>query len=178
MNYMYLDSKGNVTVAVGQMLASVQAALDLPFMKRGMGQDFPASAGEISDDYNRVKTASIGHGAHFYHSGVSVYLEDGAMDDMLRTYLDKLDKSLRAHFPRFDAWPDPAKLAYLDMGYNLGYTRLIAEYPRMNAAAAGGQWLQCAAECTRDPRDPAFERRNAWTRQQFRDAWVKRSAAA
>lgn len=178
VNHMYLDSKGNVTVAVGQMLADLAAAYKLPFKKRGMGQDFPANEEEIAEDFNRVKASSVGHRAAYYHqNGVSLYLEDEDMDKQLRSFLAREDETLRKHFAKYDQWPDAAKLAFLDMGYNLGPIRLFGEYPRMNTAAASDppQWLTCAAECGREVGDPAFERRNTWARAQFRAAWATRS---
>lgn len=176
VNHMYLDSKGNVTAAVGVLIPSLAAAIDLPFKRRGMGQDFPASAGEIADDYNRVKAASMGHAATYYHNAESVILEDADMDKLLLSFLQNLDGALRKHFIKYDDWPDAAKLAYLDMAYNLGPVRLFNEYTHMNASALVDQWMQCAAECGRDSSDPAFDRRNAWTRAQFRTAWTMRNA--
>jgi hypothetical protein len=177
VNHMYLDNKGNVTVAVGLMLATLAAAQDLPFLKRGMGQDFPATPEEIAEDFNRIRAASVGHAAAYYHqNGVSLYLKDEDMDKQLRFFLAREDGTLRKHFAKYDQWPDAAKLAFLDMGYNLGPIRLFGEYPRMNTAAASDppQWLTCAAECGRELGDPAFERRNTWTRAQFRGAWAER----
>jgi GH24 family phage-related lysozyme (muramidase) len=173
VNHMYLDTKGNVTVAVGQMLADVAAAQALPFKRRGMGEDIPASEGEIAEEFNRVKASSPGHAAHYYFT--TLFLEDADMDRLLRVFLADIDAALFLHFSRYNDWPDAAKLGYLDMGYNLGPHRLFTEYPHMNAAAADGQWLTCAAQCEREKGSPAFDRRNAWTRQQFRDAWAKRT---
>jgi GH24 family phage-related lysozyme (muramidase) len=175
VNHMYLDSKGNVTVAVGLMIPTTAAALNLPFKRRGLGQDFPASQLEILDDYNRVKAASVGHVATYYHNAESVILEDAEIDSQLLSWLKGLDQELAAHFPKYNDWPAPAKLAYLDMAYNLGTGRLFREYPRMNAAAAIEAFMQCAAECGRESGDPAFDRRNAWTRQMFRAAWTMRN---
>lgn len=178
VNHMYLDPKGNVTVAVGLMLADLAAAQSLPFQKMGLGQDTPATAAEIAEDFNRVKSSSPGYAAAYYaKSGCGVFLEDADIDVQLRIFLTQLDESLRKHFARYDDWPHAAKLAYLDLGYNLGPGKLFREYPRMNAAAADAQWLQCAAECGRELGSPAFERRNTWTRQQFRNAWTTHNAS-
>jgi hypothetical protein len=96
VNHMYLDSKGNVTVAVGLMIPTTAAALNLPFKRRGLGQDFPASQLEILDDYNRVKAASVGHVATYYHNAESVILEDAEIDSQLLSWLKGLDQELAA----------------------------------------------------------------------------------
>lgn len=174
VNHMYLDSKGNVTVAVGLMLADVKAAQTLPFKRRGMGQDFAATRAEIEEEFVRVRASSPGYAAAYYYT--TLFLEDAEMDGQVRIFLTQLEQTYRKHFRNYGEWPDAGKLAYLDMGYNLGPARLFMEYPKMNAAAAGQKWLQCAAECERERGSPAFARRNEWTRKQFRAAWTMRIA--
>jgi hypothetical protein len=174
---MYLDTKGNVTVAVGLEVPSVDFARGLPFYTRGMGEDTRATPQEITDTFDWVKSQKPGKLPKFYQAPeYSVFLQDADIDSLLRAVVTANDSRLAHHFPQYDAWPYSAKLAYLDMAYNLGFARLIAEYTRMNAAAEATMWQVCAAECGRGVNDPAFERRNAWTRQQFLAAYSEKMA--
>ena len=58
ISHMYLDTKGFVTVAVGQLLRTVEAAQELGFVHRDTGD--PATAAEIAPDYESVKQQPAG----------------------------------------------------------------------------------------------------------------------
>jgi hypothetical protein len=175
---MFLDTKGNVTVGVGLEVPNVEFAQGLPFYKPGMGEDQRATADQIEEDYWRVQNMNFGgvYTSKYYRYGGSLFLQDQDINALVKSVVMANDSQLAAHFSQYAMWPDAAKLAYLDMAYNLGMTRLIAEYPQMNTAAAIDAWQICVAECGRDSNDPAFERRNAWTRQQFLAAYAEKMA--
>jgi len=174
---MYLDTKGNVTVGVGLEVPNVEFALGLPFYMRGMGADPRATPEEITATFDWVKAQKPGMlPRHYQNPEYSIFLQDQDINALVKAVVTANDSQLAAHFPQYAMWPDAAKLAYLDMAYNLGMKRLIAEYPRLNTAAAIDAWQICAAECGRDSNDPAFERRNAWTKQQFLAAYAEKMA--
>ena len=50
---MYLDTRSNVTVGVGQLLATVAAAQELPFVQRDTAE--AATPQDIEADFNAVK---------------------------------------------------------------------------------------------------------------------------
>lgn len=170
--WMYLDPEGNVTVGVGLMLPDVAAAQALTFYTKGTTANYAASVNAIAADYSRVKASSMGFSADYYYWPNSCILDDADITALLRKVVVANDAELASHFPNYADFPDPAKLALLDMAYNLGPERLFSEYIRMGAAVGEQEWLQCAADCGRDSKLPAFAKRNAWTRAQFRAAFV------
>ena len=161
--WMYLDTVGRVTVGVGLMLASETAAHALPFSAAGQ----PATADQISREFARVSAMKVGRAAAFYSRQPGLQLSTETIDDKLRATLEGFEGYLRTHLPGYDQLPDPAKLALLDMIYNLGPGKLFAEYPRLLAAIERGDWKTAAAASLR--RGPSAAR-NAWAKQQFLSA--------
>lgn len=162
--WMYLDTVGNVTVATGLLLRNADAAVALPFVDEGTGT--PASAPMIRSVFQRVASMPKGRVARFYKIGGAV-LSQQSMDSLLAKEVKDFDSGLRLGFRQFDGFPVPAKLALLDMVYNLGASGLFEGYPRMCKAVRDGLWTVAAAECHRiGPSD----KRNAWTKAQFEAA--------
>ncbi len=158
--WMYLDTVGKVTVGVGLMLANEVAAHALPFI----ASEGPATLDEISREFSRVSALKKGQLPRFYFNKKALQLSDETIASKLRETLQGFEGYLRSNLHGYDALPDAAKLALLDMIYNLGPGRLFAEYPRLIAAVERGDWKSAASASPR--RGPSAER-NAWTRQQF-----------
>lgn len=163
--WMYLDTVGKVTVGVGQMLPTLASALALPFMIDGLGGDSPAEPGDIERSWTRLAGMKPGMPAAHYGFGGAVHLEESTIDALLRKVVAGLDAKMPDLYPAYDSWPDAAKLAVLDMEYNLGSGGL-ADYHQMNAAlnANPPNWKAAAADCHR--KGPS-QVRNAWTANQF-----------
>lgn len=161
--WMYRDTVGKVTVGVGLMLPDAAAAETLPFLQDGHS----ATPAQIHADFQRVMLLPEGKPAAFYRSTISPELPPPAIDARLRIVLQTFEQHLRARLPHYDSFPDGAKLALLDMIYNLGPGELFSGYPHLLAAVEQGQWAQAAAQCLRH--GPG-EARNVWTRNQFLSA--------
>ena len=161
--WMYLDTVGKVTVGVGLMLVNEMAAHALPFATEGRA----ATAEEISKEFARVSAMKQGRAAGFYSNTPALQLSGEIIDSKLRATLEGFEGYLRTHIAGYDLLPDSAKLALLDMIYNLGPGRLFAQYPRLLAAVERGDWKTAAAASLR--RGPSAAR-NAWARQQFLNA--------
>lgn len=161
--WMYLDTAGRVTVGIGLMLPSLEAARILPF---AFG-DRKATIEEIAQEFARVSAMKPGLLAKLYRRAQSLTLSDDAINGRLHQTLLGFEGYLRAHLAGYDGLPDAAKLGLLDMVYNLGPGKLFAEYPELLKAVLEGNWKAAAAASFR--RGPATAR-NAWTRQQFLDA--------
>ena len=58
ISHMYLDTVGKVTVGVGNMLPTADAATALPFIQTGSGNN--ATDNEIRADYNNVAAQASG----------------------------------------------------------------------------------------------------------------------
>ena len=161
--WMYLDTAGKVTVGVGSMLPDARAAGRLRFL----AGDRAATTEEIARDFARVSGLSKGKPAPFYRKTGGLRLTEETIDERLREVLEGFEGYLRSHIRDYDGLPDAAKMALLDMVYNLGPGRLFQEYPKLLAAVEARNWTGAAAASLR--RGPGAAR-NAWTREQFLDA--------
>ena len=164
INWCYLDTRGNVTVGVGMLLPNLDAALALPFQIAGMGGDLPATHDQIEQDWNRIKAMPAGKSAEFYECLSSCVLTDADIQANLLAYVATEERALRAGLPSYDSYPDPAKIALLDMGFNLGTAGLLHGYPHLCAACEAGNWTLASQQCHRNG---AGDTRNQWTVNQF-----------
>jgi len=167
---MYLYTVGKVTVGVGCMLPDSDTAAGLPFTVDGQA----ATADQITADFERVTGMAAGQVAGFYKQSSSLQLPQSAIDAQLQQTLQNFEGQLRAALPGYDGFPPTAKMALLDMAYNLGPAKLLREYVHMLAAVNQGDWATAATNCSRIGPSPA---RNAWTRQQFLDALSPESSS-
>lgn len=159
--WMYLDTKGFVTVGVGEMLANAPKAETLAFVDPD-GE--PSTQDAILDEFNRVTALVPARVAAFYRSPTSPVLPHAAIDTLLMNHLNLFDGQLAARFPSYADFPDAAKLGLMDMIYNLGQVGLFQHFPHFTAAVDKQDWLGAAANCHRVGPSQA---RNDWTRQQF-----------
>src|ERR1700730_19449587 len=125
--WMYRDTVAKVTVGVGLMLPSADAATVLPFTHAGRA----ATAAEIAADFARVATMAEGKAADFYRHPTSPELAQPTIDAKLLEVLEGFEGRLRAAMAGYDSFPGGVKLALLDMAYNLGPAGLVTGYPRL-----------------------------------------------
>jgi GH24 family phage-related lysozyme (muramidase) len=163
--WMYRDTVGKITVGVGLMLPSTEAAQALPFLAGARA----ATPQEIAAEFARVDAMVTGRPSTFYKIPGSLELTQQTIDAKLSAILQQFDTRLRAQIPHYDALPDTVKMALLDMIYNLGPVGLFKGFPRLLTAVETGAWTQAAANCLRHGPSPE---RNAWTRDQFLSAVV------
>ena len=161
--WMYLDTAGKVTVGVGLMLASEEAAHALPFLRKNLA----VSPADISRDFARVSAMKAGGLAGVYREVNGLELSDDTISEHLRQAVLGFEGYLRSHIAGYDGLPDAVKIALLDMAYNLGPGRLLTEYTHLLGAIKRQNWTAAAAASLR--RGPSSER-NSWTRQQFLSA--------
>ena len=159
--WMYLDTKGFVTVGVGELIASAAKAETLAFVDPD-GE--PCTQDAILDEFNRVSALVPAKVAAFYRSPTSPVLPHAAIDTLLMNHLNFFDGQLATRFGSYASFPDPAKLGLLDVIYNLGQVGLFQHFPHLMAAVDKQDWLGAAANCHRVGPSQA---RNDWTRQQF-----------
>jgi len=159
--WMYLDTKGHVTVGVGEMLKTAARAQSLGFVDRN---NEPATADAILADYHRVSALPAAKGADFYRASTSPTLPPDTTDAILMQHLTFFDGRLNRRFANYATFPDPAKLGLLDMIYNLGVSGLFKGYPSFTSYVQNQDWSNAATQCHRH--GPSAERNN-WTKQQF-----------
>jgi len=163
--HMYLDTAGHVTVGVGHLLATVADAERLPFITDSGTR---ATSLQIADDFRNVASEPLGYYAHHYRRVAKLTLSNAEIDRLTERHVDSFHRELRALYSKFDEFPSPARLALFDMIFNLGASRLRAQYPAMNRAIADLDWEKAAAESNRKP--PISPIRNAYVRQLFQQA--------
>jgi GH24 family phage-related lysozyme (muramidase) len=159
--WMYLDTRGFVTVGVGEMLASSARAQALPFVD-GNGDAVTPDA--IVAEYNRVLALAPAQTAGAYKAAGSPTLAADSITNLLMAHVQLFDGQLSAQFANYGAFPNAAKLGLLDMIYNLGAHGLFAGYPTLMKDVNAGNWAGAAAQCHRNGPSAA---RNNWTQQQF-----------
>jgi GH24 family phage-related lysozyme (muramidase) len=162
--WMYLDTRGFVTVGVGEMLANAARAQSLGFVD---ANSQPVGADVILAEYNRVSALSRGQVSGFYRAPTSPVLPHPQIDSLLRDHLTFFDGQLNQRFSAYSNFPDPAKLGLLDMIFNLGVTGLFKGFPTFMGFVQNQDWANAATQCHRN--GPNAER-NDWTKQQFLDA--------
>jgi GH24 family phage-related lysozyme (muramidase) len=157
---MYNDTAGKVTVGVGLMLPDAVAAAHLPFAIAGR----PATPAEIEAEFARVEAMPMGRPALFYRGQGRPELAAEEIDRLLRTVLTGFEQELRTRLPGYDTLPAQARIALLDMIYNLGATGLFQGFPRFIQAVEAGNW-KAAADASE--RRDAGRSRNDWTRSML-----------
>jgi len=169
-SYMYLDTVGNVTVGVGEMLPNAAAAQKLAFVRRADPTakppvlPGPATADEIKADYDNVKKQSAGKLATYYKQFTKLDLPDSVIDSLLNAEVFQFTVSLTASFPDFNSYPAEACAALFDMAYNLGLGKLTSEFPTFCKAVKDKDWATAAKQCKRGG---ISDDRNDWTKAQF-----------
>jgi GH24 family phage-related lysozyme (muramidase) len=161
--FMYRDTEGWVTVGVGQMIPDVNAAKRYRFLKP-LGD--LATAEEIEQDYKRVYAMPAGMPAEKYRTQTGLVLSEDYIESLLETKLKECDMALRRHYLRYDTYPEPVKLALLDMIYNLGAPKLFGQFAAFEKAVNAQDWKTAGLESHRKHKG-STDNRNAWTRHQF-----------
>jgi GH24 family phage-related lysozyme (muramidase) len=179
VQWMYLDSKGYVTVGIGTRLYSVADAQTLPFYH---DRDFacsPVALGDIARAYNTVAADSMAQRARSpkrrytsYESTTNLRIDGGTAARLRNEYIERSYLALKKIYWEFDSFPDSVKLALFDMIYNVGEAGLRDGFPTMNRAIRERRWLDAANESHRQDVDSD---RNYWTGRMFGQAALQES---
>lgn len=153
---MYKDSRGFVTVGVGFKLSSTFEAQSLPF----------EPPHEVAPDYAQCKSMAPGHIPAYYAPHMRAVLPQKAMRAIFDRRMAEFAAVLRGKWPRFDSFPEPARVALLDMAYNVGAGALTSpkKWPHLIMAVGQQAWDIAAEECGRPEVDA---KRNLGTRGLF-----------
>jgi GH24 family phage-related lysozyme (muramidase) len=179
--YMYLDTGGNVTVGVGNLLASATDAKQLGFVRRADPAAKPpvtagpAAGDEIQTDFDNVNKQTAGKIFSYYRQFTKLDLPDAVITALLNGRVTEFKAKLVAAFPDFDSYPDEACAALFDMGFNLGVAGLTSKFPTLCKAVKDKDWATAAKESHRAA--PVNDDRNDWTKAQFEKAAADAKAA-
>lgn len=166
--YMYLDTRGYVTVGVGHMMRDKNAASELPFVHRDSGSK--ASADDIADEFETIKARPFGksYSHRSFEAHTKLILTDAEIDALLDRRIAEFEAGLKRDFEGYDDYPEAARLGLIDMAFNLGNHGLVSKFPTFTEAARAKDWQTCAAECKRGG---IGQRRNDETKKLFEEAF-------
>jgi GH24 family phage-related lysozyme (muramidase) len=162
--HMYLDTRGNVTVGVGQLLANADAAAVLAFVRKSDGKT--ATTEEKRADWTTIRGQKKGKLAKHYDQFANLALPDTEIDALLRKSLQGCEGALKGIFADYDTFPAAVQEALLDMVFNLG-SGGFRKFSKLIDAAKKKKWRVCATECHRRG---ISEARNTETRRLFESA--------
>lgn len=173
--WMYQDTLGKVTIALGYLIDTEADALAAP----ANGADFTrkqdggvATPADISDDWQRVKadTQHTGH-AMQYEDMTNLRISAAGCAALTQTRAAAFESTLQqtAEFAAMDGWPADAQLGLLSMAWAMGPAFAQAgHWPSFRAACGSADWLGAAANCTMS--NAWLAKRNAVDRGLFRNA--------
>lgn len=146
VNHLYLDSKGFVTVGVGHLLTSIEAAQKLPFLRQSGGA---ASQEDIASEFLTIKQQEANRVASYYRQFTLLTLTDTSISELTREHIHRFYDELKIIYADFDTYPQEIRLALFDLIFNLGMTKLRKKWPKLNACIAERDWVAAADNCQR-----------------------------
>jgi hypothetical protein len=166
--WMYLDVKGLVTVAIGNLIDPIQYAMTLPFVDRATGK--AAHRDTIAAEWLRVKgdasLARLGHRAA--ERITALRLTPEGIDLVVSRKLEQNDQHLRGRFPDFEDWPACAQLATHSMAWACGPA---FRFRSLEAALRAQDFAMSAAEChMNEAGNPGLKPRNIANKILYRNA--------
>ncbi|MET1257381.1 glycoside hydrolase family protein [Aliikangiella maris] len=165
INYMYLDSKGYVTVGVGHLIKDLASAQKLNFKK---SNNMPASKDEIKADYEAVKKQPKNRLASFYKKQAKLNLSDLDINTLTNKHIDSFESELKRIFPDFTTYPIEVRLALFDIIFNVGMTDLNNKWSGLKKAVKAKDWSEAAKESNR--KSPISAERNKYVKDLFEKA--------
>jgi GH24 family phage-related lysozyme (muramidase) len=146
ISHMYLDTRGYVTVGVGFMIPSAAAAKGYGFVSRATKKK--ATDKEKADEWDNIKKQKKAMRAAYYKTFTRLDLPDSEIDSALTKKAKSFEKQIKTLYKDYDTYPDEAKLALIDLAYNLGFGGL-KKYQNMKKAIDAGKWDDAAKHSNR-----------------------------
>lgn len=168
--HLYKDERGLITTGPGFRVATVSAALALPWM---MPDGHVATDDQVSEQYAALDAAPVGHSAPFYARFTSMRIGAAACrritEDRLR---DEFLPALRRHFPHFDDYAEGWQRALIDVIWNVGVGGIL-KFGHLAVACESGDGKSAGLEAhARETRadgshSPHAAARNRWRASMF-----------
>ncbi|CAM3770571.1 lysozyme family protein [Pseudoalteromonas maricaloris] len=167
--HLYLDVNANPTIGVGFHMQSVEQFCQLPMRDRRSKRS--ATLQQKRDEYRNIKGKPSGYKAAWYAQYTELTLPPKASKKCLIEQIKEFEQYL-IHFLAkqetgsipYQLLPTPAKIALLDMAYNLGTSKLFLAFPNLIKAVSAQDWHNASKECSRLHISPA---RNEATKKLF-----------
>ena len=183
--FMYLDSRGYVTVGVGFLLSSAADATGYVFYLNPAPPPRPpvqrpnspvpppapifsgpqkATNDQIKAEWTNIKAQPANHLATFYQRFTTMKMLQSDIDAVLTQKVNVFESTARKTFANWDDFPASAQVALLDMFYNLGS---LSAFPSLVKFATAKDWAKSADQCHRE--GPGDDRNND-TKERFLSA--------
>lgn len=159
VSWMYLDVKGLVTVAIGNLIDPMSMALNLPFVDKTSG-DAAVPAG-IAAEWNQVKNhpTAAKQGHRVLEAVTRLRLTPDGIQKVVLNKFDLNDSILKSRFPDWDSWPAAAQLATHSMAWACGPA---FHFVSLADSLRKGDFVSAAKQCHMDTtNNPGLVPRNA-----------------
>lgn len=184
IQYMYRDSKKNVTVGLGHNFENVEEAKGLIFWKREIKVSevtrVRADAADIETAFNAVKNSTLVNAkATAYHKlkGNNIDLDINEIERLFISDVREFVRQLQSkkEFSEFDSYPASVQLGLLDLLYTIGYKGFFGSktekgFEKLAGALKYRNWIEAAEESHRIDTD---EKRGLNENMQFRNKVVR-----
>jgi len=179
--WLYCDSKGFVTIGVGNLVKTGGDAVRLPLFRMATG--VPAIAEEKRNAHARVlQFYKPTLTANAYRAVTDLRITKEFALDLVKSRLrNEFLPALYKLFHDFDSWPEGAKRGAIDIIFNVG-VHGISRFVNFVDACQRQDWAMAKAHCTRTAaRRPPTDKdpeglgpRNRWTLARFQEAREER----
>ncbi len=142
--FMYLDVKGLVTTAIGNLIDTPDEALSLPWKNK---DGSPATRMQIAGEWSYVKSRQDMKllGGTAFGAVTRLRLDEEGIQSAVSRTLDRMDHQLGQRFPAWEEWPWQAQLATLSMAWSCG---AAFRFPKLEAALRVTDFAIASTECT------------------------------
>ena len=163
--HLYQDTRGLITVGIGNLTNTLAEAQALPFVNTATGN--PATAAEIETNFNAVRRMTAGLRASRYRQNPSIELSEDVIDQLAaRRIEEEFLPAVRDAFSGFDGYPLAAKEVIVDIAYNVG-ANAIRRWSNLIAHCEAHDWRSAATET--EVRSSSASRNN-WRRTTMQSA--------
>jgi hypothetical protein len=180
--HMYLDTKGLVTIGIGNLIDPISLALTLPFQfkannRAGIASGKAATVKEIEAEWLSLKNnpnrlVLIRSGASASARVTDLELSPASRQRLFDCVTNAHEVQLTTYFAGFPNWPGDAQLAVMAMAWGLGMY-FPPKFPKFTAACQAQDFDAAAKECNISSWRP--ERNQASTRFLTNAACVVRN---
>lgn len=174
--FPYVDTAFKITIGFGINIDQKKLFIALPW-KIGSITGSDATKKQIEDGYASLHENAATHAGKNGKFNVTannqeglshLYLAEDARDKLFESAFTEFSNGLSEKFSDFNCFPPPAKVALMDMIYNLGETKFSRmNWPNLFKSISQRDWNIAAEQCHRQD---IPETRNTNTSDQFKEA--------